>query len=61
MTSKNLKLIIETHNETILRTTQLIMKKSLKIKDTIKLIFFWKRMIGKGTIIKDLEMKKNGF
>ena len=59
--SKNLKLIIETHNETVLRTTQLIMKeKPEEYKDTIGAYFLLNKDDGKGTIIKDLEIK-SGF
>ena len=60
--SKNLKLIIETHNETVLRTTQLIMKeKPEEYKDTIGAYFLLNKDDGKGTIIKDLEIKRSGF
>ena len=60
--SKNLKLIIESHSETVLRTAQLIMKeKSSDFKDSIGIFFLMDKSDGKGSKILDLDIQEDGF
>ena len=60
--SKNLKLIIESHSETVLRTAQLIMKeKPSDFKDSIGIFFLKDKSDGKGSKILDLDIQEDGF